>query len=168
MANHAKVITDKIINPEEVTKFVKDINNKVFFGLFQIQYDNDEKSWIVQYDYDIAMTFWISDNLDEEGNIISKDTCLEFRHGHYFHFMWWVEGVFRENLGKHYNAKMFDEGVGDCGEPEPERFSSFREYVVGDETDKDIIERIKYINFAIQKDEVPADLVMKLDLDFNV
>jgi len=127
--------------------------------------------------------FWLTDDVrygtgDEYGSqkeykeykkpkTLSKQSCIEFRHGHAFQFMWWVEGVFRENLGKHYNAQMWDDGTGWLEKAKPELYKTLESYVtgIGCKT-KEQIKAWKKLHFDWQKDEIPKELIKKLKLDF--
>jgi len=191
MANHAKVCTGKTLNPDEVNDIVQKINKEKLGDIFTLTYQKDNVNgygkyqWFLQYkdeDY-IAMIFWLSDDIDysssdentlDGGNLLSTQSCIEFRHGHSFQFMWWVEGVFRENLGKHYNAKMWDDGVGECGPANPERYETFQTYASFHYVDKDgnlnkeNLKRWKEIHFDWQKENIPIELIKTFNLDFEV
>jgi hypothetical protein len=194
MANHAKVITSKTLDPREVDDIVQRLNKEKLGGIFNITYQKNVKGgygkhqWFLQYkdeDY-IAMVFWISDDVaygyEEDGKwiesddrtILSKQSCIEFRHGHSFDFMWWVEGVFRENLGKHYNAKMWDDGIGECETANPERYETFKTYASFNYADKDgnlnkeNLKKWKEIHFDWQKDTIPVELIKAFNLDFDI
>jgi hypothetical protein len=194
MANHAKVCTGKSLNPEEVNEIVQRINKKKFGGIFTIDFQIDVErgwgkyQWILNYkdtDY-IGMVFWLSDDAsygyEEDGKwidsddktILSKQSCIEFRHGHSFRFMWWVEGVFRENLGKHYNAKMWDDGIGECEPANPKKYETFKSYLTSDEegydknVNKEKLKQWKDFEFGLQKDAIPVELINALNLDFEI
>ena len=192
MANHAKVCTGKTLDPKEVDEIVQNINKEKLGGLFTLEYEKDvengygEHQWFLQYKDrgDISRVFWLVDDVrygegDEYGSTkefveydkpktLSKQSCIEFRHGHSFQFMWWVEGVFRENLGAHYNAQMWDDGTGWLEKAKPERYETFKSYSSGcGRTQKEIKAWKKY-HFDWQKDSIPKELIEKLDLDFKV
>lgn len=185
MANHAKVCTGKTLNPDEVNEIVQRLNKEKLGGVFTITYETNitggwgKFQWVVQFK-DISMIFWLSDDkeygIEENGKfieypkpkIISEQSCIEFRHGHSFNFMWWVEGVFRENLGKHYNAKMWDDGIGECGPANPEKHETFKSYAISGETNKDNIKQWKKIQFDWQKESIPVELIEALNLDFEI
>lgn len=181
MANHAKVITGKTLNPDEVNEIVQRINKEKLGSVFTITYEKDvpngwgKHQWFVQYKEEtyITMVFWLSDDVDyinyDKPTVVSEQSCIEFRHGHSFRFMWWVEGVFRENLGKHYNANMWDDGIGECGPPNPEDFETFKKYLAGEgNLTKEELQQSKKINFDLQKESIPEELIKTLDLDFDI
>lgn len=186
MANHAKVITGKTLDPAEVNEIVQRLNKEKLGGVFTITLGRGhygEHQWFLQYKDEgfIGMHFWLTDNQQwgeekdgkwiefDEPKVISKQSCIEFRHGHSFQFMWWVEGLFRENLGVHYNAEMWDDGVGECGKPDPERYETFKTYVTRIETKtKAEVKAWKNLHFNWQKKDIPADLAEKLNLDFEI
>ncbi len=57
--------------------------------------------------------------------------CIEFRHGHSLEFLWWIESVFFEGLAKHFNGRMFDEGIGFYDrDPEPEKITTYKDYIL--------------------------------------
>jgi hypothetical protein len=180
MANHAKVITGKTLDPEDVNKIVQRLNEEKLGGVFTITYEKNVPSgwgkhqWFLQYKNKpfLTMVFWLSDDVDyinfEKPKVISEQSCIEFRHGHSFQFMWWVEGVFRENLGKHYNANMWDDGIGECGPANPEHFETFKTYAIGNKNySENEIKKWKEVNFDWQKEKIPEELIKALDLDFD-
>lgn len=188
MANHAKVLTGKKLNPDEVNEIIQRLNQEKLGGVFTVTFEKNtpngygDYQWFVKYkdqDY-IAMIFWLSDDIAcgyeendkwieyDEPKTISEQSCIEFRHGHSFRFMWWVEGVFRENLGKYYNAKMWDDGVGECGPANPERYETFKTYLNHHAEDKKTLRAQKKHHFEPQKYAIPVELIKALDLDFDI
>ena len=107
----------------------------------------------------------------ETPKLLSEQSGIEFRHGHGFNFLWWVEGVFRENLGKKYSARMWDDGVGwETDAPKPERYTSFKTYVL-EKKCKDKKKMQEYKNFCFpewEKEGIPKEIIKKLDLDFKI
>lgn len=193
MANHARVCTGKKLDPSEVSDIVQKLNKEKLGDVFTLEYQKNTKDgygkhqWFLQYkdeDY-IAMIFWLTDDESygeekdgeyieyDKPKILSKQSCIEFRHGHSYNFMWWVEGVFRENLGKHYNARMWDDGCGWIEEPQKlERYESFESYVrtlCKDPNDKKLVKEMKDFKFPDwQLEEIPKELIDKLNLDFKI
>jgi hypothetical protein len=187
MANHAKVCTGKTLNPDEVNEIVQRLNKEKLGGVFTITYEKDvpngwgKHQWHLSYKGDdyLGMVFWLTDDIrygegDEYGSTkefveydepktLSTQSCIEFRHGHSFQFMWWVEGVFRENLGKHYNAEMYDDGTGWEGPAKPDRYETFEKYMTnnGKLTKKEINKWLK-----LQMEGAPSELVETLKLNF--
>ncbi len=194
MANHAKVITGKTLNPEEVNEIIQRLNQEKLGGVFSITYSVDEPNgwgkyqWYLKYkDEDfIAMVFWLTDDeeygIEENGEfieyaepkILSTQSCIEFRHGHSFHFMWWVEGVFRENLGKHYSARMWDDGIGECSSENLDKYETYKSYLThakldkSEEENKENLKECKRIHFDWQKESIPEELIRVLNLDFEI
>ncbi len=165
MANHAKVCTGNTLDPKEVNQLVQDINEDRFGNIFFIEFDEKEKTWYlsetVETNQWIGLSFWISDEIDftktGKKKVISKQNCIEFRHGHAYNLMWYIEGVFREALGEHYKARMWDDGVGWIEEgPDVKRFESFKKYKNGYMSDLDK-EELK---------EIPKNIIKKLELKF--
>jgi hypothetical protein len=178
MANHARAVTKKKLDPTEVQCNLIKILKEKLHDLFQFEYNPEEKLWYVFYkkDNQIGFQFWISDEIDyeeEDGKLVSKDSVLEFRHGHGWQFMWWVEGVVRENLGKIYNAQMFDEGCEIEPKPVPEHYETF-EIFCSTKPDCTPKEK-KYVKQSkrmwlpdYQLEELPKELIEGLNLDFKV
>ena len=161
MANHAYIKTEKVIDPHEVFTLVTEIIKTKLCDLFDVIPSMDS-DFIVIYksDPDFQFSFWIDDDIDYEDNtpkIIRRNSVLEFRHGHLFNFMWWVEGVIRENLGKSLNGRMFDDGCEIDPKPNPERYDSFEIFTNG--------KKSLWFNHH-DKLNVPTELIEKLKLDF--
>lgn len=130
MANHAFVITERILDGNEVNEVIQDINNTKFNGIFDIDYNDVIDEWWLSYGDDqsgIGFSIWVSDGFDLDGPL--KDTCIEFRHQYRYNFLWWVHSVFFENLAKHFKGKLYDEGIGyyDRG-PDPDKYSTYEKY----------------------------------------
>jgi hypothetical protein len=141
MANHAYVIPDKLPDPQRINDDVFAIVKRKF-PQFQLEFDATQNSWMLSYKGDgyIAMTFW----LDEYGDPETFDEatekwgrmlpCIEFRHGHAYQFMWWVEYEIREELARLYNAQVVDDGLGTFDppqlDPQLERYDTYRDYLV--------------------------------------
>ena len=188
MANHAKVCTGKTLNPDEINKIVQDLNKEKLGGIFNIEYEVNapggyaNHQWFLSYKDDdyLAMVFWLSDDVAygeykngewidfDDKKILSKQSCIEFRHGHSFRFMWWVEGVFRENLGKIFNAKMWDDGTGECEDAKPENFESFKSYLLQFCDKEEDLSKQKQFHFEPQKYVIPKELIETLNLDFEI
>lgn len=192
MANHAKVCTSKTLDPLEINEIVQRLNKEKLHDIFTLNFEVDTENgwgkyqWILRYKEDpcIAIEFWLSDEKEygkeingkwiqfKEAKILSTQSCIEFRHGHSFQFMWWVEGVFRENLGKHYNARMWDDGTSWLGPASPEKYENFQEYIESyakDRSDKAAIKVFKNHKLPDwQLEEIPKELVEKLNLDFKI
>lgn len=190
MANHAKVYTGKKLNPIEVNDIVQKLNKEKLYGVFDLKYDADSKNgygkyqWVLSYknDNQFSLIFWLSDDESygeekdgtyityDKPKILSKQSCIEFRHGHTFSFMWWVEGVLRENLGKHYNAKMWDDGTGWLDEPpRADQFETFETYIRTLATKVEDVKLIKDHKLPDwQMENIPKELIDVLKLDFKV
>lgn len=174
MANHAQAKTGKRLNANEVDANIRKIVAEKLNNIFNVEFEDGltEKYWIIRYKDDgyLAMEMWISDDVDyneEPTKLISEQSVLEFRHGHDMGFMWWVEGVVRENLGKIYNAQMFDDGCEIDPKPNPENFETFETFCSkqGDEHTKELK---KHWFPDWQKSEIPVEIIEKLNLDFQV
>lgn len=182
MANHAYAKTGKKLDPKEVDANIRKIVAEKLAGIFSVDYNKKEKLWLIHYkgnDY-IGFQMWISDDKEygemkngefieyKNPKIISKNSVLEFRHEHAFRFMWWVEGVIRENLGKIYNARMFDDGCEMDPKPNTDKFETFETFCVRGEKNKKIIKELKKNYLGWQKDDIPKEVIEKLNLDFKI
>jgi len=54
--------------------------------------------------------------------------AIEFRHGHSYDILWWIEHEIREAIGRELKGWMFDDGVGEIGEPDKRTYSSYYDY----------------------------------------
>ncbi len=170
MANHAYVKTDQFLNPKEVDAHVRRIVKEKLGDAFIVNFDEEDMSWFIDYpkhDY-IGFVFWLADDIEygsgegddyepyDEPLRMSRQSVIEFRHGHTFNFMWWVEGVIRENLGAIYNARMFDDGCEIDPEPHPEKYETFNTFVGNDP--------FRRKHYMFMTDEAPKELLKKLGI----
>lgn len=140
MANHGYVYTKQRITQKQLLKNIQEINDEIFGGLMIIDVRIEyfvENAIHIYSDYfnNKGVELWISNEEenayeDENGNwieydnpkIISHNSVIEFRHGHIHSIRWWLEGVFRENLAKKYNALVGDDGHDKRSVAEPEKY----------------------------------------------
>lgn len=181
MANHAYAKTGKKINNKELDAHIRKIVAEKLGGVFKVDYGTKEKTWLIHYPKDNYMGFliWISDEEEfgemkgdefveyKKPKLISKNSVIEFRHGHSYMFMWWVEGVVRENLGKIYKARMFDDGCEIPPKPNPAKFETFETYCRFWGKDKKTVKAIKANKFPVWQ-KVPKEIVEKLKLNFKI
>lgn len=178
MANHAYAKTGKTLDQKDVDVNIRKIVADKLKGLFEVKYDKDEKTWWIKYvkDDQISFLVWISDEIDyeeEDGKLVSKDSVLEFRHGHSWQFMWWVEGIVRENLGKIYNARMFDDGCEIEPKPVPDHYETFEIFcsTKPDCTPKEKKEIKQSKRMWIpdyQLKVIPKEIIETFNLDFKI
>lgn len=124
MANHAYVALVTQPDPLEVDALVRNLVATKLGNAFHVEYNDPHQMWIISYPPvpdDLSFAFWLTSSSMVNG----RPYLLEFRHGHTYNFMWWVEGVIRENLGAHYNGYMLDEGAEIDSTPHPEKYASF-------------------------------------------
>lgn len=128
MANHCKVITKQTLDCEKITARVNELIKTKLAGLFELHIVPTGE-WVLVHKKDAALgfMFWLTSQ-DENYKDTLKDSVIEFRHGHQFPFMWFIEGVIRENLAKDYDAYMVDEGTGTPTQPKPENFETFEAF----------------------------------------
>lgn len=181
MANHAYAKTGKTLDAKEVDGHIRKIVSEKLNNAFIVDFNEEETIWMINYkksDY-IGFQMWISDDVEygemkgkefveyDKPKTISTNSVLEFRHGHTFFFMWWVEGVIRENLGKIYSASMFDDGTDINPTPNPEKYKTFEHYCRKDKASKKEIKTIKN-HYLPSWQKVPKELIEKLSLDFKI
>lgn len=123
MANHGYVTSKKHFKKEEVLAHLKEINNRRFKSLLKIEDSQwgDNDSWFISYqepgkDYPTGFNIWIA----------SKKK-LEHRHTHGWAF--YLEIVFSSELGAIYDGKISDDCCDEKWDPEPNKYSSFKEYI---------------------------------------
>lgn len=188
MANHAYAKTGKEIDPEDLNKRVEKLIAEKLGGLFSIERNEKENSWFIlaKCDKKISFMFWISDEEEygeyidgefveyKKSKILSKNSVIEFRHGHGFSFMWWVESVVRENLGKQYNARMFDDGCEINPKANPDRCETFEKSCsLNDDMTIRSKKEIKaskrmWFGWYAKFSSVPKELIEGLKLDFKI
>lgn len=147
MANHAYVIPKgKMPSPEQINQDAQEIVKRKFpqFTLtFQPpeQVGKDGVHWHLHAEPDdgyLGLIFWLGEYGDpatyneEDGTWGRMLPCIEFRHGHAFRFLWWVEYEIREELACRYNAYSVDDGCDGCdgNTPSKERYENYRDYLV--------------------------------------
>lgn len=145
MANHAYVIPKgKMPTADQINKDAQEIVRRKFpqFVLDYIPPDEikgGEANWhlhSVPDDGYLGMIFWIDEYGDPESFDEKTETwsrmlpCIEFRHGHAYRFMWWVEYEIREELARLYDAYSVDDATGEFDPPQLERYDTYRDYLV--------------------------------------
>jgi len=180
MANHAYAKTGNKLDVKELDAHIRKIVAEKLNGVFEVNYDAKEKTWLIHYPKDDYMGFlvWISDEEEfgemkrgefveyDKPKLIRKNSVIEFRHGHTYQFMWWVEGVIRENLGEIYGARMFDDGCDINPKPNPAKFETFEKFcdkIKGEGTIKGT--KDWYLP-DYQRKAIPKEVTEKLNLDF--
>lgn len=165
MANHCRVLTKKTLDAHEVNSIVQKLAKEKLFDVFKIEFDEEFGSWLVFHPKNphyMALTFWLSD--EEEYGIeingeyveyneplrLSELSVIEFRHGHGYSFLWWIEGVFRENLAKYYNAQTIDDGDGILIDACPEKYETYAEWSKGGGI------------LSVELKPIPKDVITKL------
>jgi hypothetical protein len=158
MANHAYVIPPEMPTFDQVDKIVRRVVAEKFPMLVVEAYPDKayferirpelKGYWFVYHpenrDY-FALEFWFGSNLleldcsdiphvslgqERIGAAVDMERAfaVEFRHGHSYDILWWIEYEIREEVGCALNARMFDDGVGDCGKPRTDRYDTLAEY----------------------------------------
>lgn len=169
MSNHAYVVPKKMPTSRQINKDAQEICARKF-PQFVLNYDG-KKNWHLKYDpapsY-LGLIFWRSKTGDPRtwNQKLEKCTvelpCIEFRHGHSWPFLWWVEYEIREELAVRYDAKVMDDSDGKLGRSQKERFATYSEYMaftrsemITDQT------MLNYVNYEIQmcRTGVPKDLL---------
>jgi hypothetical protein len=129
MANHAYVASVRPLYLSDVDANVRKIVKEKLTDQFEVDLVEAEKTWYIKAkvptmaEY-LSFYFW----LDTSSNFPARPYVIEFRHGHTFQFMWWVEAVIRENLGQIYEANMYDDGCEISPIPNPEKYESFEKF----------------------------------------
>lgn len=162
MANHGRVYTKQEITSEQLKKDLQEINKKFLAGLFEIQ-NNDKLFLIKKEDFsDRGIQLWIEDECEygyysdpedastyveyEEPKLICKNSVIGFRHMHGIDIFWWLEGVFRENLAKKYNALVGDDAYDERYPSKSEDYETFYKFIESDDFNKREWEIYRYEN----------------------
>lgn len=141
MANHARIFRDKDSIPpvEQIRKDVEEIVKRKF-PLYRIEFNPENNMWWVGYgpmgESFNCLTFWLDVTKVRPTKPVSKDfdwddwcengpevPCIEFRHGHSYQFLWWVEDEIRRSLAVKYNLLEND----DCSDEVYEPSKTFKE-----------------------------------------
>lgn len=150
MANHGYVYTKQELTYDEILKELEVINQRCLGGLFEIKINGERNYitiWCKKY-FDICIQdLWLSDEREfgyyedpsdyktyieyDQPKILSKNSVIEFRHGH-GNAIYWLEGVFRENIAKKYDALIGDDGYDERYPAKPEEYESFEMYAKND------------------------------------
>lgn len=139
MANHAYVVPKgKMPIVEQINKDAQEIVRRKFPQFVLDFYPPEEIgeggiNWHLHaepYDGYLGLIFW----LDKYGN--SKTPCIEFRHGHAYGFLWWVEHEIREELACLYDAYSVDDAINELEAPDKSRYDTYRDYLVAGQWDK--------------------------------
>lgn len=185
MANYGHVKVGRELTPEEVTEKFKEISDKFFKGNFLVSYGDN--SWKISHKLDEDYAIWVElDDTYEYGVynelgewiehdefiLVNKNSTVSFRHGHSHRSLWWVEGVFRENLAKMYNTVVVDDSDGIEEEPNPGKYESYALYCsAGYDLTKieDVLSCKKTIDLHRTMDfgEINEDIIKELNLNWD-
>lgn len=199
MANHGYVYTKKELEFNDVVKNINKINYNLFCGHLELETYSSDHSFCIkipEFGENESILFWISDEysygeyrepkegddqsyIDDNGyfeefdekKLICKNCVLEFRHGGGSSLRWWLEGVFRENLGEIYNGKIGDDGYDEKTIPEPNKYKSFYDYInenwnftknekINGKTIENLLKEF-YKNIDIKKRELKLNRILK-------
>ena len=102
MANHAYVLTQKPMTLASVEQVLKNTNEKYFFGLMIIAFDEDAKTWHLSFeDVDRGRCCWIN-----------TANSFEIRHGGGSDFIWWVDSLIQDEIAREFDGQVKDDGIG--------------------------------------------------------
>lgn len=112
MANHAYVVSDNLPSNDVLEAELREYIAKRFpqFKVTQTTW-LDGIAWDISYNEEVGLICWPSKftNWYDEAKQIR---CIEFRHGHAWHFLWWIEDEIRNFFASKYNAEQWDDGIG--------------------------------------------------------
>ena len=189
MVNYGGFSCKQKIDPDIVNREVQKLIEDDLKGLFDLEYVEcgflDKPSWWLSYKDDdyIVWSFWIENTYEygkevdgkyeeyPEPIFISENTRLIFEHGHSFGFMYYVEGVLRENLGKLFDGEMYDDGGEIDPVPHPEDYLSFKQHCLLNDSrwEEKSGKKWNTKNWLFPQDRkkiTPQEIIDKLELDF--
>lgn len=143
MANNAYLIPapGKMPTAQEVDRVVREIVAQHFPPLV-VEFSEEYSIWVisvVEEKTQIAFTFCLDSYYQEaeDGEDLAMKIlpCIEFRHGHSFDFLWWLEREFTLYLKEAFPGKTVDDGIGEY-EIEPTHYSTYYEYLEAKYKDK--------------------------------
>jgi len=121
MANHAWIYTDTLPTHEVIDK---DIRHLVARKFSMLKVKSVENGWIIYHPEDedyLALAIWHSyfQEYNTTGKTGERIKAIEFRHGHPYRILYWIESYIRASLAKKYNCKAWDDGIGPYQEKDP-------------------------------------------------
>lgn len=114
MANHGFITSKKNFKKEQVIKDLQEINLRRFDRKLTISSDFDTEWFISHGGY--GFYIWIS-------------SPRKLEHRHASGWLYYLELVFAEEMGKKYNAIMSDEGSDEKWKPRPEKYPTFKSWL---------------------------------------
>lgn len=111
MANHACVTTEKSMTPNDITKLLEGINQRVFKSILNIQYENCEEIqnawgkhvWFINFEEDgiryCNRIYWLNNSNE-----------FEIRHGG-SDFEWCIDDVTTNEVACLFNGKIKDDAL---------------------------------------------------------
>lgn len=160
MANHGYVKTKRKLTRDEVTKALKEINERRFKGLFDLsgptpfQENKREFCWSFRFKQDDWLYFEV---WKKEGA-----KTLEFRHPH-GSFNFWAQCVVENDLALKFNGLITDDGCGDKWRGEKNKYPTFYDYEYNSwfgypKAKKGYRLQAFKLAFADQVEQLPAEL----------
>lgn len=155
MANHGYVRTKTTLDKARVHQITLDVIKKHKLTSLKLERNEEGTEWILFVDNNNAVHFWIDDEKEYgqeiEGKwvdypkpkIISKNSVIEFRHGHGWDIMWWMEHPFMYAFIQEFGGAAYDDGIGE----EP--------YEIHDETFPEYLDRV-FVKKAEKKETTPS------------
>lgn len=132
MANHAYVIPETMPAADEILAAVRETLARKFPMLvLEWEPHNRERNLAIVSRPDLSgfgLCFWLDrfeTGPDDEGR-----PCIEFRHGHAWGILWWIEQEIREDLAARYKAVQYDDAQVEPTPNRPERFDTYSAYQV--------------------------------------
>lgn len=89
--------------------------------------------------------------------------CIEFRHGHVYQFLWWVEYEIREELACRYDAWSVDDSDFKFDQPQQERFNTYEDYLKRNYPNFFIHEQFIHEQIELAKQSLPKKFHSLID-----
>lgn len=121
MANHGYITSKKNFKKEQILLDLQEINERRFKGLLKIETLFDGKQWLIYFGeekdkYINGIDFWLASR-------------RKIEHRHEDFFLYYMEVVFSEELGKKYDGILSDEGIDDKWKPNPKKYPTYKSWL---------------------------------------
>lgn len=108
--NHAYVVPKVMPTVEQIDAVAREFVAERFPQFELTLSDDDGPTWFVHLreNESVRLIFWMGKYLEEN----ASHPCIEFRHGHSYDFLWWIEREITKKLHDVFGGVTVDDGIG--------------------------------------------------------